>query len=55
MAVEEDECTEQEARKESFRDRFTYSIHVAIVVYVSVVLVFGVECFTVFLRYYPLI
>ena len=45
----------EDRRRESFRDRMVYSFQVAIVVYVSVVLVFGAECFSVFLRYYPLI
>jgi len=56
METEEDECTKQDSgRKERFRDRFVYSLHVAVVVYLSVVIVLGTECLTVFLKYYPLI
>ena len=55
MAAEYDEDKKHNDGKDTFRERFAYSFHFALVVYVSTVLVFGTECFKVFFRYYPVI
>lgn len=55
MEVDEYAHEAEERIEESFREHFIYALQVAVVIYVSTILVFGTECFRVFIRYCPMI